>query len=287
MVVREPAWVRWLRDSLKLSFFLLIVGAMAVPFVFLPARHAILLDLPMRIVAAMLTQLLLLAILRELLPKPTAGSHLIAFKAPFLRWLVSSAFASVALLPLLRGPYWWLSMGQLLYLRILGAKLSVKTSLCPHMELGDPALVTIGAGAQLEPGVILETADFGAGRVRVAPVHIGPGCLIGTRSLLMPGASVADDSRLGPNVVIGASSKVGVGASLAAGVNLDANVTLGSYVSIGPAAILADGSRVGDRARIAAASWVPADSQISDRERWAGNPATHQEPNPASPAEPG
>lgn len=265
-MVREPTWTRQLRDLLWLLFFGLLLAGVSAAVILPPSQLIPIIDIPLRIFLGLLAELTLLFILRELVPKPQPGAHRIGLNRAYLAWLASSTLSDVALHPLVRAPFWSLRLGQVLYLKVLGAQIDASVSLTPHIELRDPALLSIGPGAQIETGVTIETALFGAGRVRVAPVQIGPGALVGARCLLLPGSNIAKDSHLGPNVVVGEGAMVGVGASVEGQVHLGRDANLGSYVSVGSLAAIGDGVIVGDRARVPPGSWVDAD--ISERGQW-------------------
>lgn len=282
-VVREPGSVRLLQDILRIVFAGLILAAVGAAAVLPPPVQPPALDTFGRVLAALAAELFTLMVLRELVRRPEPGWFRITVNRDYVRWLLSSTLTEVAWHPLLRLPFWYLHATRVLYLKALGADLAWSASFHAQLVIRDPALLRIGAGAQLEPGVILEAGLHGAGRVRVGAISVGPGCLVGAHALVLPGASLGDDVRVEPATVIGEDVRVGVGSTIGEGARLERGVDLGSYVTVGTGAILSEGVRVGDRARIAPGALVQPDTQIKEREVWAGVPA--RPVNPWSAAE--
>ena len=272
-VRREPALSRALQDLLRLLFLAPIVAAVVVAASLPQPLEPLWLDACARVVAGLAGELLAISTLRLLLPRPELGAHFVGKSKSYARWLLSATFAEVALHPLIRAPFWFLHTTRVLYLRALGAELGFSAGFGADLVVREPSLVRVGPGALLEPGVVLEAALHGAGRVRVGQVIVGRGCLVGAHAILMPGATLGHDARIEPASLIGEDVRVGVGASIGEGARLERGVDLGSYTSVGTGAIVSEGVRVGDRARIAAGAVVPANTQIGERELWAGPPA--------------
>jgi acetyltransferase-like isoleucine patch superfamily enzyme len=283
VIKRQPISVSALQDVLGLLFLLIILffdigAAIKVPTVEPPS-----LDVGRRIALSMLVHVIIIACLRALVPRPKAGSHLVKFNGPYLRWLVSSSFARVAMNPVFRAPYWFLSSTRFLYLRALGAKLGLGVAVPSSVLVRDPCLMEIGRGAQIEPGVIFESAVHSAGRVHVETICVGGGTLIGAHVVLMPGASVGHDARIGPGAYIGTHVRVGVSSSIGPCAVLSENVDIGSEVVIGAGAVLSEGVVAGDRSRVLPGAVVAQDEKIGEREVWGlGSKASYPAPGSVS-----
>lgn len=270
---REPLGARLLQDVLRLTFLGCLLGAMHVGASLPPAASSPLLDVVQRIVAALAGELVALTLIRGLLPRPKVGWFRTTFNAAYVRFLMSASFNQVAWHPLVRGPFWFLHSTRVLYLKALGARVAWTASFHEALVVRDPSLVRIGAGAQLEPGVTLEAALHGAGRVRVGEVMVGPGCLLGAHTLLMPGATLGHEARIEPATVLGEDARVGVGSTIGEGARLERGVDVGSYATVGTGAILGQGVRLGDRARVTSGALVEPDTVVPEREVWSGVPA--------------
>jgi acetyltransferase-like isoleucine patch superfamily enzyme len=283
MIRREPPAVRIAEDLLRVLFFGVVLFVAVFSVMSVPPTSPPWLAVLRRIVAGLGSEILCLALLRLMIPKPRSGSHLVGFNSSYLGWQVSTVFAEVAMHPVLRAPFWFLYATRFIYLRALGANIAWGVSLPPDLRFRSPSLVTIERGAQVEPGVTFENAIHAAGRVHVEPIGIGGGTLIGAHSTLMPGASIGHDARVGPGVYIGAHARVGVSAAVGEHAVIAEGVDVGSYAKIGPGSVLSKGVIIADRARVLPGTVVPEDVQIGEREVWEGPaPRRSQPPRPAT-----
>ena len=270
---REPLLARIAQDVLRLLLIVVLATSVSVVEFNLPSLPELWIDVLRRTMVAWVTVLLVLAIVRLVLPSPRPGAHRPTAERGYLTYVLSAAFAEVALLPLVRGPFWFFQWTRIIYLRVLGGDIAWSASVPMAITVRDPALVVLGSGCQLEPGVVIETALHGAGRVRVGRVAIQEGCLVGAQVLLLPGSTLGHRARIEPGVVIGESARVGVGATMGQGARLERGVDVGSYVCVGAGAVLSERVRVGDRARVQPGAWVQPDTIVPERENWAGVPA--------------
>ena len=272
-LVREPWWSSALSDLLRLTLLLAVCLAAGVAASVPPLTEPLWFDIPLRILIGLCAELLALTLLRAVVPKARPGAHRIGWNADYLRWLLSTALNDVAWLPILRAPFTFFRFGRVLYLKLLGADVPWQVSLPDQLTVRDPSLWVVGAGVQLEPGVVVESALHGAGRVRVGRVVVGAGCLIGAHTVLMPGAVVAHEARIGPRVLIGEDAHIGVGVTIESAVQVERGADVGSYATVGGGAILGPGAHIGDRAKVAAGAFIEPDSQIGEREHWTAIPA--------------
>jgi acetyltransferase-like isoleucine patch superfamily enzyme len=279
MIRRQPPVARLVQDLLGVVFLAIILFFDVGVAVKMPRVHPVWIDVARRIMMALAVHIVVLSALRIIVPKPTPGSHLVRLRGPYLRWLISSSFARVAMNPIFRAPYWFLNVTRFLYLRALGARVGWGAAFPSSALVRDPSLMEVGAGAQIEPGVVFESAVHSAGRVHVESVSVGGGTLIGAHVILMPGAAVGHDARVGAGAFLGTHVRVGVSSSIGPRAVLSENVDVGSHAVIGAGAVLSDGVVAGDRARVLPGAVVSSDAQIGDREVWGGSPARlSQEP---------
>lgn len=283
MIRRQPLSVSVLQDALGLLFLSIILFFDLGAALKLPSVQSPSLDVGRRIALAMMVHVIIIACLRVLVPRPQPGSHLVKFNGPYLRWMISSSFARVAMNPVFRAPYWFLSSTRFLYLRALGAQLGLGVAVPSSVLVRDPCLMEIGRGAQIEPGVIFESAVHSAGRVHVETIRVGGGTLIGAHVVLMPGASVGHDARIGPGAYIGTHVRVGVSSAIGPCAVLSEDVDIGSEVVIGAGAVLSEGVVAEDRARVLPGAVVAQGTRIGEREVWGAGPvASSQSPGSVS-----
>lgn len=270
MIRREPQKVRILQDVYRLGCLLIIVAGMAGTWVGLPRVYPAWVDLTARSCAMFVVQLLLLAILREVIPAPLVGSHRVAKDPGYTRWIASTSFAEVATNVVLRWPFSFLHVTRFLYWRALGARIAFGASVPWDLVVRDPVLLVIEHGAQLEHGVRIEQGLHARGRIRVDSVHISGGCLIGAHAVLMPGASIGLDARVSPGAYVGPDVSIGVGTRVGERAVIAAGVDVGAHARIGAGVVISEGVRVGDHARILAGAVIPPNAIIREREVWRG-----------------
>ncbi len=267
---------RLFEDVLRIFFFAIIGGLAALAALSPHSLPYLLIDLGLRFLIFSCVEVLVIAIVRELIPKPEPGAHIIGFNRAYVRWLLSSTLVNVAMHPVFRIPFWSFHMTRILYLKALGAEIAWTSGVHEHVIIREPSLLKLGPGAQLEPGVIVEAAFRRAGRIRISEVIVGARSVVGAHAKLMPGATLGHDVRIEPAALVGEDVHVGVGATIEEGVRLQKGVDLGSYTTVGTGAILSVGAQVGDRTKIAPGSVVARDTKIGEREFWQGAPARAQ-----------
>jgi non-ribosomal peptide synthetase-like protein len=96
---------------------------------------------------------------------------------------------------------WWL--------RSLGARIGAG-AWCETHWLPEPDLITVGAGASVNRGCVLQTHLFHDRVMRLEPVRLDDGATLGPRTIVLPG------SRIGENTTIGAGSLVMAAESMPA-----------------------------------------------------------------------
>lgn len=265
---REPPKARLLQDACRLAFFTTIAAAIGAVIVFLPRVHPRWLDVCGRALAAYTVHLVVVAILREIAPKPRVGSHIVGKNPHYVRWLIASAYTDVVNHPLVALPFSLFYVTRWLYLRAQGARIAFGASLPAGLIVREPCLFSMAPGSQVEPGVVIEAGVHATGRIRIDTVILGEGALVGAHSLLMPGVSLGHDVRVGPSVYIGPDAAIGVGAKIGERAILGAGVDLGSHVRIGVGAVIGEGSLIGDGAKVRAGAVIPPNTRIRAGEVW-------------------
>ncbi|MEV7599050.1 Pls/PosA family non-ribosomal peptide synthetase [Kitasatospora sp. NPDC089797] len=84
-----------------------------------------------------------------------------------------------------------------LWLRSLGAKIG-RGAWCETHWLPESDLVTVGAGASVNRGTVLQTHLFHDRVMRLGPVHLGTGATTGPHSIVLLNSSLGDTTTVGP-----------------------------------------------------------------------------------------
>lgn len=272
-IQREPRIVHFLQDIWRIVFYLVFISADVSVFVNLPTIQPHWLDLTGRTVGCLLAHVILVFLLGEIIPKPPEGSIRVSRDRKYLIWVISRSFSDVVTSNLFITPFRALHLTRFIYFRALGAKLAYDATIDPSVNIQTPRLLAIDAGAQLEAGVKVENVVHAMGRVKISPVTVSEGALVGAHVVLMPGATLGPNARVGPGAYIGPETCVGVGAKVGEGAILAAGVDLGSYVRIGAGCVIAEGVSIAENARVRTGSIIPPSTRIRAGEIWQGVPA--------------
>jgi acetyltransferase-like isoleucine patch superfamily enzyme len=182
----------------------------------------------------------------SLCPPLRPGRYRMMKSVTFYSWIFRSMFRRLLFDCGLRWLLFSSNVLRFLAFRALGAKVDFTVSMSPDVVVTDPALLTIKAGAMIGSRSYIAGHFVENGRLILAPVEIGEGCLL------------ALDVLCGPGVVLG--RKVTVKAF----VTLAPNVHVGDDVDIGPAAQIDVGARIGNNVRIASRTYVPPRQVVED-----------------------
>lgn len=272
-IQRSPRVAFLLQDIFRIVFFLIIVAADLSMVLFLPKIEPFWLDAAGRVLAMIMTHLIVIMLLREIIPKMPQGSIRIGQDKNYLRWLLANGLTEICNGRLFSAPFKLFHFSRYIYLRAQGAKISYQASLPASVSIDVPSLLSIEQGTQIEAGVHFVHSRTDMGRIRVQEISISEGALVGAHSQLMGGASVGPNARIGAAVYIGPDVHVGLGVKIGDGAILAAGVDLGSYVRIGAGAMIAEGVSIAENAKVRAGSVIPQSTRIRAGEVWQGLPA--------------
>lgn len=261
----EPTRRRLLADALRI-LYAGVIGLSVASVFLLPEVDPPWRDTLSRVLAGLAAELVSIALLRQVLPRPAPGLHRVGKSEDHAVWLLSAALAEVAMSRIFRAPFWLLGSTRCMYLRALGAEIAWSASVAPDVVIRDPVLIRIGKGARLEPGACLETVVHEAGRIHVGQISVGRDVTLGQQCVVLPGASIAHEARIGPAALVGVEARVGIGASVGARAVIGDRVELGAYAIVGIGAVVGEGAKIGDRARIMPGAVVPPDAVVQERE---------------------
>jgi non-ribosomal peptide synthetase-like protein len=94
---------------------------------------------------------------------------------------------------------WWL--------RSLGAKIGAGVW-CESHWLPEPDLITVGEGASVNRGCVLQTHLFHDRVMRLEPVRLDVGATLGPRTIVLPGSWIGANSRIGAGSLVMAAECV-------------------------------------------------------------------------------
>jgi non-ribosomal peptide synthetase-like protein len=206
----------WMAGALQLCLLYVLLGVLAAPIGFLLAAHgggpswaqihpADLLVLPMLIALHFCLPVILKW---TLVGRFRPGRYPLWGKYYCRWWLVRKALDLSPLSYLAGSPL------MPLYLRLLGARIgknchiaTAQVHLPDLIEIGEQ--VSIGYDAELAPFVV------GNGWLEMAPIRIGAGAFIGTKSVLLAGAEVGRAARIAEQTLVSRDARIPEGESWA------------------------------------------------------------------------
>jgi acetyltransferase-like isoleucine patch superfamily enzyme len=208
-------------DLLYLTLAALLYGGAA--FAAVRAQAALsapapLASYPLAALAGLLTLIAEVAALSALCPRLRPGKYTMLKGAVFWGWILRSMLRRILLLPSIKWVLFNSNLLRWLALHAMGARVAFTSSISSDVELLDPSLTVIGAGAVLgarcaiachyvENGqLILGEVRIGARALLAGEVGVGPGAVIGERAFIKVRTAIS------LRAVIGAGAHVGPGA---------------------------------------------------------------------------
>ena len=204
------------------------------------------------LLAAFRTWVLIVGIAAALLPRPRPGKDRLMGHPVFYIWMFSLLLRRFVDIPPIQTVIFQSNVLRFVVLRLLGAKISLTTSLSSDVVLLDPALLTAGPGCIVGSGAILASHVVLEGRLLLAPIRLGRDVELGARSVVSPGVTIGD------------------GARVSVGATLGPDVTIGEGAKIGAYALIEAGVTVGRGATVLGDTLVPAGTDVPDGGFWTG-----------------
>ncbi len=164
-----------------------------------------------------------------LLPRLKAGAYPLLKHPIFFSWLFRSMLRRILWFPPLKTILFTSNVLRWLSLRALGAKVSFTANMSSDVDLLDPALTSVGAGATLgtrcmlaahyvkDGNLVLAPIEVGAGALLGAHVMVAPGARFGARALILSRGAINQDCEVGEGAIVGADVRTEPGVQIEAG----------------------------------------------------------------------
>jgi acetyltransferase-like isoleucine patch superfamily enzyme len=201
---------------------------------------------PVAILCALLALIAEVALLTALCPRLVPGRYRMMQGRVFWGWLFRSLLRRVLLLPSIKWVLYTSNILRWLSLRAMGARVAFASNISSDVDILDPALTTIGAGAVLGMRTALAGHYVENGKLILGEVRVGAGALLAAEVRVGPGVTIGDRAFIKPLTSLGVRVQVGEGAD------------------VGPWAIIDAQSVIGARARVGPNAYVPARTVVPD-----------------------
>lgn len=186
------------------------------------------------------------------LPRLKPGRYPLMRGGVFYGWLLRSLLRRLVMVPGLRAVLFSSNVLRFLTLRALGAKVAFSASFSSDVDLLDPALLTVGAGAVVGARSLVSGHYIEGGRLILGRVEIGESALIAAEVLIAPEVSIGARAKVLTRAALSRGVIVGEGATVGGDAVLDGFVRVGARAQIGTRAYLPLRRRVPDGARVGA-----------------------------------
>jgi carbonic anhydrase/acetyltransferase-like protein (isoleucine patch superfamily) len=202
------------------------------------------------IVAAVIALIAEVGVLTLLCPRLKPGRYPLMKGAMFWSWLLRTMLRRLLMAPGVKWIIFVSNVLRFLALRAMGARVAFTSSMSSDVDVLDPALLEVGAGAiigarcftsghYVDRGqLVLGTIRVGEGAMLAAAVNVGPGVVVGRKAIVKPLAG------LGPDVVIGDEAQVGGEALIDIAARVGDRADLGNRVHVRPGVSVPAGAKI-------------------------------------------
>jgi carbonic anhydrase/acetyltransferase-like protein (isoleucine patch superfamily) len=198
------------------------------------------------LVVAVVALIAQVSILTALCPRLEPGRYPLMKGPVFYAWLVRSMLRRTLMVPGLRFVILSSNVLRFLALRGLGARVAFASNMSNDVDVLDPSLLEVGAGATIGARCIVSGHYVKEGKLVLGTIRVG------------------DRALLALDVAVGPGTTIGEDAVLHAKVSLSVGVTIGAGARIGGGAVIDTKSTVGAHARVATRSYLPPRTVVPD-----------------------
>jgi hypothetical protein len=170
--------------------------------------------LPLLALLAVLALILATALLRQLLPRLREGHFAAPLSPEFYVWTAHLALNRMIFLLPVKNIVLYSALLRWLAFRALGARLAYGTSISANVELTDLPLIEIGPGCVIGARSLLSGHYLNKGNLYLGRIRIGARVNIGGYTRIGPGVEIGDDSWIGADCQIAPMVRIGAGCTV-------------------------------------------------------------------------
>ena len=194
--------------------------------------------LPAAVLGFLLSLIALAAVACALLPRLEPGAYEMMKGKVFYGWVFRSLVRRILWFGPLKTALFSLNVLRFLSLRAQGARVAFNASFSSDVEVLDPALLEVGAGAIVGARCFLSGHWVADGRLVLDRIVVGPQALLAADVGVMPGvrigarAFVEPQAGLGRGTVVGDGARIGRRASLDLGAQVEPGARIAAFAVI-------------------------------------------------------
>ena len=183
-------------------------------------------------------------------------------------WLLHLGLLRVLHFPLWKNWIYGLSTLRWVAFRAMGCRNSFDLDTSADALVLDASLHRFGPGCQLGAGVIIGGHTLSSGVLRLEGVELSAGVQLHTRVHLGPGTRIEDEVEVGPYTQIAGRCRIGARTVVASNCMIALGVDIGRDVVLGQSVVLEPRVQIGDGARVAGHTVIPAGTQVEPGARF-------------------
>lgn len=172
------------------------------------------------------------------LPRLRAGAHPMMKGGVFWSWLLRSLLRRVLYFAPIKVLLFTSNVLRFLSLRALGAQVAFTANMSSDVDLLDPALTRVDAGATLGARCLVSAHYIKDGALVLEPVHVGANTLLAVEVVVGPGVRVGRDCLILGRVGLNRGVTVGDGAIIGGESTTEAGVAVPAGARVGFAEVL-------------------------------------------------
>ncbi len=209
-------------------------------------------------VLALLGAIGVTALLTALCPRLKPGRYKMMQGRVFYSWMLRALIRRSLFFPGVKWVLFSSNLLRFLALRGLGADVAFTSSFSADVDLLDPALLTVEAGAVIGARCLLTGHFVQSGELLLDRVHVARGALLAGEVIALPGVRIGERALIKGRAALSLQVEIGERASIGACCGIDAHAKVGKGARIGNTAV------VGPRALVPDGAEVPWGARFGD-----------------------
>jgi carbonic anhydrase/acetyltransferase-like protein (isoleucine patch superfamily) len=209
----------------------------------------LIISVPIAILAGLVSLIAAVGVLTALLPRVRPGRYDLMKGAVVYSWLLRSLLRRCLLLPLVKTVIFSSNILRFLALRALGARVAFTANMSSDVDVLDPCLLEVGAGATIGAKCLVSGHYIDKGQLVLGAVEIGPKALLAAEVLIAPDTKIGANVRILPQAALGAGVEIGDGAVIYPRCLLEGQNRIAPRARVPIGTIMLHGEEVERRAR--------------------------------------
>jgi len=214
---------------------------------------------PLSCVLGLLVAIAVAGLLTALCPRLVPGRYKMMQGRVFFSWMLRALIRRSLFFPGIKWVIFSSNVLRFLALRALGAKVAFTSSFSADVDVLDPSLTTVEAGAMIGTRSLLACHFVQSGELLLDRIHVERGALLAGDVIALPGVRIGARALVKGRASLSVGVQIGERASIGACTGLDANVRIGKGARVG------NGTNIGPRTEVPDGAVIAWGSKVGDK----------------------